>query len=129
MSQDNTSTITSDTSSEMVPVESQAQARAQQAQRGGIPGATLEELVTMIEQVRTQTVALANEDLAAIQTRMGHRQRLRYSLSALKRKGRDNDNEDVRKQIKFSGLTALPTNPHRDGLPSTANVGRPTTRR
>jgi hypothetical protein len=40
---------------------------------------------------------------------MGHRQRLRGSLSALKRKGRDNDNEDIRKQIKLSGLTAPPT--------------------
>ena len=50
MSQDNISTITSDTSSEVVPVESQAQARTQQAQRGGIQEATLE-----------------------VQTRMGHR--------------------------------------------------------
>jgi len=74
MSQDNTSTITSDTSSEVVPVESQAQARTQQAQRGGIQEATLEELVTMIEQGKDSNGRpLANEDLAAIQTRIGHR--------------------------------------------------------
>ena len=69
MSQDNTSTITSDTSFEVVPVESQAQ-----AQRGGIQEATLEELVTMIEQGKDSNGRpLANEDLAAIQTRIGHR--------------------------------------------------------
>jgi len=97
------------TSSEVV-VESQAQARAQQAQKGGIQEATLEEVVTMIEQGKDSNgPPLANEDLAAIQTRMGHWQRLRDSLSALKRKRRDNDNEDVRKQIKLSGLIALPT--------------------
>ena len=74
MSQDNTSTTTSDTFSEVVPVESQAQARAQQAQRGGIQEAMLEELVAMLEQGNDSNGRpLANEDLAAIQTRMGHR--------------------------------------------------------
>jgi hypothetical protein len=112
MSQDNTSTITSDTSSEVVPVESQTQARSQQAQRGGIQEATLEELVTMMEQGKVSNgPPLGNEDLAAIQTRMGQRQRLRGSLSALKRKGRDNDNEDIRKQIKLSAL------PHQQPAP------------
>jgi hypothetical protein len=97
--------MTGHTSSEVVPVESPAQ-----AQGGGIREATLEELVTMIEQGKDSNGRpLANEDLAAIQTRMGHWQRLRDSLSALKRRDRDNDNEDVRKQIKLSRLTALPT--------------------
>jgi hypothetical protein len=51
---------------------------------------------------------------------MGHWQRLRDSLSALKRKGCDNDNEDACKQIKLSGRTALPTTRTEMVSPSTA---------
>ena len=120
--QDNTSTMTGHTSSEVVPVESPAQAQAQaqaqapaqaqEAQRGGIREATLEELVAMIEQGRDSNGRpWANEDLAAIQTRMEHWQRLRDSLAALKRKGRDNDNDNdiapKRIDIKYESVEIL----------------------
>ena len=91
MSQDNTSTITSDTSSEVVLVKSQAQARTQQAQRGGIQEATLEELVTMIEQGKDSNG------------------RPWLTSTSLPFKQEWDAGEDVRKQIKVSGLTALPT--------------------